>query len=197
MAPHLALLCWGHFVVLRFPPGFSPLRDLCTFSSRPTPLSTTTALKQPTALPWRVREVSLLSISDSDCHSHSDVSQQKRHHTVCSHLLSFGFWNHFMCFDMILFDFLHLSCLVPSWKILFLSFSPFKGKFQRAFICPLWLSLITFDILLRTISVSKKHNPPTASQKYSKYSNEQKSLQTVIFESDRKQSQEEVSWESL
>lgn len=59
MEPRRALLCWGHSVVLRSPPGSSLLRDPCSLNSRPTPLSATTALKQPTTLPQRVREASV------------------------------------------------------------------------------------------------------------------------------------------
>lgn len=51
MEPRQALLCWGHFVVLRFPPGFSLLSDLCTSNSPLTLLSATTVLKQPMTLP--------------------------------------------------------------------------------------------------------------------------------------------------
>lgn len=106
MAPRLALLCWGYFVVLRFRPGFSLVRELCIYTSRLTPLSATMALKQPMDLPWRVRVYnysvsalsSLLAILDSDTSEVWGLSPQmmgrnavlwdlklKKYHTMHKH----------------------------------------------------------------------------------------------------------------
>lgn len=79
MAQRLALLCWGHFVVLTFPPGSSLPRGHCTSASGPTPLSATMALKLPMALPWRVRALSIFSILHlyvtKDCSSYCTVGR--------------------------------------------------------------------------------------------------------------------------
>lgn len=124
MAPRPALLCWGRFVVLRSPPSFSRLRDLCTSTSRLTPLSGTTALKSPMALPWRVRLILLLSsllakISNSDCPPRIEKD-------------IFYVTMYLMWFDFTLFDFFHLA-KSQTENTLF-SFSLFKGKFWFAWL---------------------------------------------------------------